>query len=326
MKYKWCYNVAMTIIISKISAIFLIMAVGFFLNKLKVLPSEATKYFVDLLLMVTTPCMILASITSKEFNPETAASTLQIFICGISFFAVSFLLGWFLCKKILKVQPPEDLGVYIFAFSTINSGFMGFPITKAIFGGDILYLMILHNICLTLYMYSAGPFILNMNSGHGSFDAKRLLKTFCNPSTILSVVSIVMLFAGLHLPKLIFDSVELVGDITVPLSMLVVGMQLGESNIGRIIKNKSLVLMSILKMTVVPALVFLLVNWLPLTDEVKVTAVFAAAFPTAVVTSALALMEKKNSLLSAEAIALTTLISVGVIPVTALLLSAYYGL
>ena len=135
-----------------------------------------------------------------------------------------------------------------------------------------------------------------------------------------------MLFAGLHLPKLIFDSVELVGDITVPLSMLVVGMQLGESNIGRIIKNKSLVLMSILKMTVVPALVFLLVNWLPLTDEVKVTAVFAAAFPTAVVTSALALMEKKNSLLSAEAIALTTLISVGVIPVTALLLSAYYGL
>lgn len=103
-------------------------------------------------------------------------------------------------------------------------------------------------------------------------------------------------------------------------------MQLGESNIGRIIKNKSLVLMSILKMTVVPALVFLLVNWLPLTDEVKVTAVFAAAFPTAVVTSALALMEKKNSLLSAEAIALTTLISVGVIPVTALLLSAYYGL
>ena len=79
------------------------MAVGFFLNKLKVLPSEATKYFVDLLLMVTTPCMILASITSKEFNPETAASTLQIFICGISFFAVSFLLGWFLCKKILKV-------------------------------------------------------------------------------------------------------------------------------------------------------------------------------------------------------------------------------
>ena len=74
---------AMTIIISKISAIFLIMAVGFFLNKLKVLPSEATKYFVDLLLMVTTPCMILAYITSKEFNPETAASTLQIFICGI---------------------------------------------------------------------------------------------------------------------------------------------------------------------------------------------------------------------------------------------------
>ena len=50
-----------------------------------------------------------------------------------------------------------------------------------------------------------------------------------------------MLFAGLHLPSMLFDSVTLIGDVTVPLSMLVVGMQLGESNIGRIIKNLSLI-------------------------------------------------------------------------------------
>lgn len=316
----------MAIILSKIAAIFLIMAVGFGINKTGVIPSNATKYFVDLLLMVTTPCMILCSVTSKEFNPDVATSTVQVFICGILFFAGSFVLGYFLCKKILKVSPADDLGVYIMAFSTVNNGFMGFPITQAIFGSDILYLMILHNICLTLYMYSAGPFILNMNSGKGSFDLKRLLKTFCNPSTILSIVSIIMLFAGLHLPALLFDSMELIGDITVPLSMLVVGMQLGDSNIGRIIKNKALLATSLLKMLLVPLLVFLIVNWLPIAADVKVAVIFAAAFPTAVVTSALALMEKKNSLLAAEIIALTTLISVVIIPAAALFLTGYYGM
>lgn len=315
----------MTIILSKIISIFLIMAVGFAINRLKVIPSSATKFFVDLLLMVTTPCMILSSVTSKEFNSDTARATVEIFICGIGFFTVSFIVGWFLCKKIIKVSPKEDLGVYIMAFSTVNNGFMGFPITNAIFGGDILYLMILQNICLTLYMYSAGPFVFNINSGNGKFNIKRLLKTFCNPSTIVSVISILMLFAGFHLPGLIFDSVTLIGDVTVPLSMLVVGMQLGESNIKRIIKNKQLVANSLIKMFALPVIIFLAVNWLPVSTDVKITTIFAAAFPTAVVTSALAVMENKNSLLAAESIAFTTLISVASIPVFALFLTGFYN-
>lgn len=316
----------MAIILSKITSIFLIMAVGFVINRAKVIPSSATKFFVDLLLLITTPCMILSSVTSKEFNSDTAKSTAEIFVGGVCFFALTFIVGYFICKKILKVAPKEDLGVFIMCFSTVNNGFMGFPITNAIFGGNILYLMILHNICLTLYMYSAGPFIFNINGGQGEFNLKRLLKTFCNPSTIVSIVSIVMLFAGLHLPSMLFDSVTLVGDVTVPLSMLVVGMQLGESNIGRIVKNKNLVIMSVLKMFMVPLLVFLIVNWLPITTDVKIALVFASAFPTAVVTSAIAVMENKNSLLAAESIAFTTLISVASIPVCALLLTGFYGL
>lgn len=315
----------MTIILSKISAIFLIMAVGFILNKTKIIPSNATNYFVDLLLLVTTPCMILSSVTSKEFDPQTAISTAEVFLGGISFFGLSFLLGFLLCKIILKVDPREDTGVYIMAFSTVNNGFMGFPITQAIFGSDILYLMILHNICLTLYMYSAGPFILNMNRSSG-FSLKRLLRTLCNPSTILSLVSISMLFAGLRLPGLIDESVTLIGDITVPLSMLVVGMQLGESNIRRILKNRFLLITSLAKMLAVPVLVFLCVNWLPLTDDVKVAIIFASAFPSAVVTSALAAMENKNSLLAAEMIAFTTLLSLITIPGCALFLTGYYGI
>ena len=315
----------MVIILSKITSIFLIMAAGFAVNRAKIIPSGATKFFVDLLLMITTPCMILSSVTSKEFNSDTARSTAEVLACGVLFFSVTFIAGYFLCKKIIRVKPAEDLGVYVMAVSTVNSGFMGFPITNAIFGGDILYLMILQNICLTLYMYSAGPFVFNLNAGSGKFDLKRLFKTFCNPSTIISIVSIVMLFAGLHLPSMLFDSVTLIGDVTVPLSMLVVGMQLGESNIGRIIKNKHLVIVSALKMFTLPLLLFLTVNWLPISDDVKVTTIFAASFPTAVVVSALAVMENKNSLLAAESIALTTLISVASIPVCALVLTGFYG-
>lgn len=316
----------MATILYKITSIFLIMGVGFFLNRSRIIPSEAEKYFVNLLLFITTPCMILSSVTANEFSSEMMTATVEALLCGAGFFAVLFILGYLLLKKIMKVRPEEDIGVYIMAFSTVNNGFMGFPITNAIFGGSILYLMIIHNICLTVYMYSAGPFILNMNSYHGSFSFRRLLSTFRNPSTIISLIAVAMLFMGLKLPGLINESVTLVGDMTVPLSMMVVGMQLGESNIGSIIKNRSLVIMSLIKMFIIPVLIFLLVNWLPIDDSVKLTIVFASAFPAAVVTSALAFMESKNSTLAAEAIAFTTLISVICIPVCAVLLTEFYGI
>jgi len=316
----------MATIITNIASIFIIIAVGFGITKTKIIPASANEHFVSMLLMVTLPCMIISSITSKEFNPDLGLATIETFIVGLLFFAFTFVLGYLFCKKIIKVSPAEDLGVYIFAFSTVNNGFMGFPITQAIFGNDILYFMVLHNICLNLFLYSAGPFILNMNSGEGKFNLRYLLKTLCNPSTIVSAISIVMLFAGLHLPSMLFDTVELIGDITVPLSMLLVGMQLADSNIGRIIKNRHLLLSSIAKMVTVPVFMFLAVNWLPIDTSVKITLVFSAAFPTAVVATAIAAMENKNSLLSAEIVALTTLLSVISIPVTALFLTSYYGL
>lgn len=316
----------MVTILSKIASIFLIMGVGFFLNRANILPSSSNKYFVDLLMFVTTPCMILSSVTANEFDENMKSATVEVLLCGIGFFVVLFLLGYVFLKKIIKVKPADDLGVYILSFSTVNNGFMGFPITNAVFGGNILYLMVIHNICLTVYMYSAGPFILNMHSGRSKFSFKKLLKTFCNPSTIFSLAAVAMLFLGWKLPNMINETVSLIGDITVPLSMMVVGMQLGDSNIRRIVKNKDLLILSLFKMFAVPVIIFFIMNLLPVDNTVKVAITFASAFPTAVVASAIAMMEKKNSLLAAEIIALTTLISLACIPACAVFLHTYYGI
>ena len=306
----------MTTILSNVLSIFLIIAAGFAASKAGIIKKEADKHFVTLIMSITMPCMIITSIMA----------TAEAFILGTLFFVFTFILGYLICKKVLKVSPKEDLGVYVLAFSSINNGFMGFPITQAIFGNDILYFMILHNIMLNLYLYSAGPFILNMNSEKGKFNIKYFLKTLCNPSTAVSAVSIVMLFSGLHLPPLAFDTLDLIGSITVPLSMLLVGVQLADSNIARIIKNRHLLAVSVIKMISVPILTFLAINWLPVDTYVKIAIIFGGAFPTAVITSAITAIEGKNSLLAAETVALTTLLSIAVIPAAALLLTSYYGL
>ena len=336
----------MELIVGKVLAIFLLMAAGFGVGRLKVLPEGSDATLNVLLIKIVTPCMILSSITSKELTDDTLSMTLQTFAGSVVFFAIAGVLGYFFAKHLLRVNPSSNIGVYTFAFASINTGFMGFPVTLALFGQDIFYLMVMQNVILTVYLYSAGPLMLKLGcassealpagaadtasaaktaSAAGSSSAlKSFFVSFWNPNAVASVISLVMLFAGLHLPKLIFEPVQTLGDATIPLSMLLVGLQLSESNISGLIKNGKILAFSLVKMLLLPVLTFFAVNWLPLAVSVKICLIFAAVFPAAVAVAPVTAMENKNSLAAAELIAITTLLSVGTIPLFATLLTQFY--
>lgn len=316
----------MELVFGKILSIFLIIGVGFVANKADVMPISSNKYMVGLLLRVTCPCMIMASITSNELRDDTLSLSLQTIAGALMFFAFSALLGYVLSAKIIKVEPRENIGVYTYAFGSINSGFIGFPITLAIFGSGILYLMVIHNVVLNLYLYTFGIVLLNLGTSGGKLDFKGFIKSFTNINAISAAISIVMLFAGLKLPTVIFDCVDMIGSATTPLSMLIVGMQLGQCDFKSVIKNRKLIVISILKMLLLPVLTFLMVNWLPFDPSVKICLIFAASFPVAVATVAVTSEQNRDSLVNAELVAITTIISLAVIPAAATLLLGYYGL
>ncbi len=316
----------MQLIISNISSIFLIIAVGFIANKIGIMPISANKYLVNLLIKVTCPCMVLASITTNELAKDTISITIQSLVGSSLFLIISAILGYFLAAKVFKVDSSE-LGVYAFSFGSVNNGFIGFPITEALFGSGILYLMVIHNVSLqAFYLYSLGPVLINMGAASGAkLNLKGLLGTFKNPNTVAAIFSIILLIAELHLPQTIFDCVNMIGSATTPLSMLIVGMQLGECEFKSVIKNSKLIYMSVLKMILLPVLTFLAVNWLPMSADVKVCLIFAASFPVAVAVVPIISDEDKDSLSAAEMVAVTTLISLAVIPLTATFLMGYYG-
>lgn len=142
--------------------------------------------------------------------------------------------------------------------------------------------------------------------------------------TLAAIIGFIIFFGGIQLPEIVTDFFNTTGDATIPISMIVVGIQLGNSNLKKIIKNGRLILASILNVTVMPFLTFLAVNWLPLTNPGKLILVFAAAFPCAVVTVAVATKEGRNADLMAEGVALTTLLSMITLPITAILLMHLY--
>ena len=59
-----------------------------------------------------------------------------------------------------------------------------------------------------------------------------------------------MLFAGLHLPEYIMDIVGPLGDVTIPLSMILVGVQLGGTDFKRLMSDKDLLITAAIKLII----------------------------------------------------------------------------
>lgn len=313
----------MLLILSKIAVVFSMAGIGFGANKLKVLPTESNKYLISLLLNIATPCLLITSIAGKTLTDETLTVTLTTMVGAFLFFLLAMIVSYGMVR--LLHVPKVDRGVYTGIITMVNNGFMGFPITQASFGEDALYLMVLCNIVLCIWTYTVGFFQINI--GSGEFDVqtlKRNVKSMVNPCAVASVIGIFLLFTQIRLPEFVFSLLESVGQISIPLSMIVVGVQLGQSNLKQVILNQKLVIASVLKLIVIPILTFFAVYWLPIADIVKLVLTFSACFPAAVNMVAVAALENRNATLASEGVALTTVLSMVTLPVAILLLSACF--
>lgn len=311
----------MLVVLTKVAVIFAMVAVGFVASRTGAIQKEATPHLVSLILAVTNPCLIIASMAPRTFTNETLRQTLEVILGSVGYFAISMVLAYILVK-VMKYRPALDQGILMVVITSINTGFMGFPITKAIFGDDYFFLMVMENIVLSFYLYSAS--IVQMNIGHPR-DSHILssLKALLNPSMISVVIGFALMLIPTKLPKSVLEFLGTLGDATIPVSMVVVGLQLGQSHIGRMLKNYKLLIACLHNVITMPLLTYFAVKLLPLTIEAKVILVFAAAFPAAVITVAMATKENKNSGLMAEGVALTTLLSVFTVPLWAMFINEF---
>lgn len=313
----------MATVFLKTLSIFAITVVGYIITKKGILPKETEPGIVNLLLLITTPCMIFNSLVTKELDPSISGKITLVLLGSLAYFIILPLI----CIPISKIftkTPKEDIGVLTAIMVAVNTGFMGFPITKATFGDHIFFLIVIQNIVLNAYLYFIS--ILQMNMGQkSSFDLKHTIKALLNPCMIVSLIGMALLFGSIRIPSPILDITDMLGSVTTPLSMIVVGMRLANSNFKSVIKNRDLIIASLFNVICSPIITFLLVNWLPfLPNDVKLLLVWSAAFPCAVIVASIAAKEGRNATLVSEGIALTTLLSLITLPIAATILTSLY--
>jgi len=313
----------MLTVLIKILGIFAIIVVGYIATKTNIITKESESSMVNLLILITTPCMAFSSIVSKELDSSISEKVILVLLVSLAYFIIMPILVLPL-GKIFTHTPKEDIGVLMAIMVAANAGFMGFPITKAIFGDHFFFLIVVQNIILNIYLF--GIAVLQMNYGSESkFDIKSIIKSVMNPCVVVSLIAMVILFTGIKMPEPVMDITGMLGNVTTPLSMIIVGMRLANSKFDSVLKNRDLIIASLFNVLIAPVCAFLMVNWLPfLTDDVKLLIIWASAFPCAVIIAGLAAKEGRNATLVSEGIALTTLLSLITLPIAATILTSLY--
>ena len=315
----------MLLIFSKVLAVFIYIGGGLIANRLKVLPEESVKHFISLVMGITVPCLVISSITGQDLNGEMYRNTILTLLLTTLVLIVTAFATTFVSDRIFPWKDQQDRNVLASAMTGCNAGFMGLPIASAVFGELVFYYLVIQNIANNLYLFVMSLAQLHhRESEKSSKSLSEKLKPLVNPTSVATIVSLIMLFAGIHLPEYAIDIVTTLGDITIPLSMILVGVQLGGADFKKLIADKALLITSVMKLIAVPALALLILTPMPVDPVVKLTVLLGMCFPSAVIGVAVAAQENKNSQLMAEAVAITTLLSLITLPVWIMIISGLY--
>lgn len=307
-------------IVIKISMIFIMIFMGFVACKIKFIKSEAQRYLTDLILNITLPLMLINSISRNSITEDSLQLTIEVLVFSSMYFIIAGIAAIALVKMFC-IRDINDKGVYKVIFTSINAGFMGLPITLSVFGEEAVYYMALHNIVLNVVLYFFC--IIQLNNGIQKGAVRNTLAKLLNPCIVGAVAGIAILFAGVEIPEYIADIMETVGNVTIPVAMMVVGIQLADGKIIDCFRNVKLVVFSVVTMLIWPLIILIVVKLIPMAGILKTIFVLGAALPPATTISVLAANEGRNYKLAADGIIVTTLMSAVTIPLIVLLIDHF---
>lgn len=291
----------------QIVSLFIIMIIGYVLNKCKVINSDTNARLVKLVINVAMPAQIITAFVSNQgivSNQEVlSVFGISLLMHAVYFIvAVVFMYGLFVKK--------EQRGTYYFMMMFGNVGFMGFPVIEAIFGKESLIYAVIFNVVFQVLVYSVGIIIIRRPDV--PFSPKKLL----NMPLISAGVAIALFFLKIKLPGPVNDSLGYLGNITTPMAMIILGSIIANMKIKELFNEWRVYIFAAVKLLLVPVIAMGLMSVMPIESGlIKGCMVVLSAMPVATNASMLAIEYEGDVNLTSKGIFFTTLLCMLTIPV-----------
>ena len=200
----------LSVLFSNLVGLFLLIGVGFFAVRARLLPAESSKPMSTLLMKVTVPATIVHSML-RPFDPGFLRLGISIFLVGAVAFPLFSLLSLGL-SRLLRV-PQDRRGMWCCCATFCNNGFMGFPVALALFGEEGLTLTVILSIPFNLLMYSVGAKMVCMDLPRdGSARPISWSRAVFSVINLSMAVGLLLYFTQLPLPQAILGPLGYLSD------------------------------------------------------------------------------------------------------------------
>lgn len=247
-----------TTIIDQIAFLGILAICGILAYRFKILNNSAKEVFNKLVFYITLPLLIITKLSSLTFTNEILRNGLLVILGTYFILFVQIIVGR-LSAKIFKLEQAQAT---IHSLHTMlgNIVFLGFPLLDALFpGGEAILYAAIYQLAMNTVMWTYGVYVLNPASGENGFKNIRKL---ANPNTIALSIGLLMMIFGIRFPQLLQVSLGGLGQTTLYLAMIYIGILLAQIKIRDMLNRFDVFALSFNKLILLPIIFIFLFRFL----------------------------------------------------------------
>lgn len=291
--------------------LFIIVVIGYVANKLGYMGGDFDRRLSSIVITFACPALVLSSVMGEDLPDRS----LILPLLGVGFLTYIILTAVALILPRIVTKDQDERGIVGFAVMFANVGFIGYPIVASIFGHQAVFYAALLNMPNTFFIFTVGVMLVK-----GEYDLRQFSpRVLASPALLAAVVAAVLVALGVRTPHVIAEPIQLVGNITVPASLMIIGSSMANLPLKQIMGNGKVYATSFIRLVVVPLAFYYLFRMMGVTDIVNNINTVVLAMPVASFGTMFCLRYERNVALMTEITFVTTVASIATIPLVTML-------
>lgn len=294
--------------------LFIIVILGYVLAKLRYMSVDFCRQLSAIVVDVTCPLLILSSVMGDTMPDRRLI--LPLLGVGVLTYVILTVVAYLVPRAL--TQKASDHGIIGFALMFANVGFIGYPIVASIFGHAAVFYAALLNMANTFFIFTVG---VDLIKGHDSSGQKHRFdfKVLFSPGLLAAYAAVVIVALKLHVSPLIARPVTMVGNITVPASLMVIGATMASLPLRDMLGNRLVYAVTALRLGAVPIMLYFLFRLMGVNALVNDINTVVIAMPVASFGTMFCMKYGRDVTLMTELTFLSTVASIFTIPLITLI-------
>lgn len=311
------------IILSQMLMLFAMMLIGYFLWKKNWLDESANQKLSKIVVNIFNPMLVVFGVLGKSSGKDMGLVAENLFL--MLFFYILLTVCGIIFVWILR---PEKSERYVYWMMTIfpNVGFMGIPVISSIFGMESVIYIAFYMLGYNLLLYTLGIVLARKAAedreeyqGPKEKQGGQWKRIF-NVGVLASIAAILIFMFQISLPSPVVTFFDYMGNATIPLSMILIGVSIAKADMKNIFTNVKMYFYTGIRMILFPIAVITLMKGLSFDPVVFGVFALELAMPVGSIITLIAKENGADETCSTNGIVLSTLVSILTIPIVCMFL------